>query len=87
MGLVVWFTATRVIKRPINNLKESAAYLAQGQLDQDIDTSREDELGSLAQSFSEMRDAIRKKIDDLQSLMAMLNEKELGVHIEFVNYR
>ena len=28
-----------------------------------------------------------KKIDDLQSLMAMLNEKELGVHIEFVNYR
>jgi uncharacterized protein YajQ (UPF0234 family) len=28
-----------------------------------------------------------KKIDDLQSVMAMLKEKDLGVHIEFVNYR
>ncbi len=28
-----------------------------------------------------------KKIDDLQSLMSMLKEKDLGIHIEFVNYR
>ena len=28
-----------------------------------------------------------KKIDDLQSVMQLLKEKELGIHIDFVNYR
>jgi len=28
-----------------------------------------------------------KKIDDLQALMSTLKEKDLGIHIEFVNYR
>lgn len=28
-----------------------------------------------------------KKIDDLQTLMGMLKEKDLGVHIEFLNFR
>ncbi len=28
-----------------------------------------------------------KKIDDLRSLMGILKEKDLGIHIEFVNYR
>jgi uncharacterized protein YajQ (UPF0234 family) len=28
-----------------------------------------------------------KKIDDLQSVMALLKEKDFGIHIEFVNYR
>lgn len=28
-----------------------------------------------------------KKIDDLQSVMKLLKEKDLGIHIDFVNYR
>lgn len=28
-----------------------------------------------------------KKIDDLQSVIALLKEKDLGIHVEFVNYR
>jgi len=28
-----------------------------------------------------------KKIDDLQTIMAMLKEKELGIHLQFSNYR
>lgn len=28
-----------------------------------------------------------KKIDDLQSVIAILKEKDLGIHMEFVNYR
>jgi hypothetical protein len=28
-----------------------------------------------------------KKIDDLQALIALLREKELGIHIDFINYR
>ena len=28
-----------------------------------------------------------KKIDDLQALMALLRQKDLGIHIDFINYR
>jgi uncharacterized protein YajQ (UPF0234 family) len=28
-----------------------------------------------------------KKIDDLQSVIALLKEKDLGIHMEYVNYR
>ena len=28
-----------------------------------------------------------KKLDDLQAVMQMLKEKDLGIHLEFVNYR
>lgn len=28
-----------------------------------------------------------KKIDDLQAIMAMLKEKDLGIHLQFTNYR
>ncbi len=28
-----------------------------------------------------------KKIDDLQSLMTIIREKDFGIHIEFINYR
>lgn len=59
---------SRAINNPIMGLKESATQLAQGNLDQYIDTSRQDELGALAQSFSDMRDSIKKKIEDLRVL-------------------
>jgi hypothetical protein len=28
-----------------------------------------------------------KKIDDLQTLMALFKEKDLGIHLQFTNYR
>ena len=28
-----------------------------------------------------------KKIDDLQAIMKLLREKDLGIHIDFSNYR
>ena len=28
-----------------------------------------------------------KKIDDLQTVMTMLRGKDLGIHMEFINYR
>jgi uncharacterized protein YajQ (UPF0234 family) len=30
---------------------------------------------------------VAKKIDDLQSIIKLLKEKDLGIHMEFVNYR
>ncbi len=67
-AILVGFFLARAIITPIDALKASASELANGKLDQEIDTRRGDELGSLARSFAEMRDSIRKKIDDLRVL-------------------
>ncbi len=66
--LAITIIAILTIVRPLQALKTSADQLAQENLDHDIDTSRTDEIGSLARSFTQMRDAIRDKIQDLQRL-------------------
>ncbi|MDP1682402.1 MAG: methyl-accepting chemotaxis protein, partial [Burkholderiales bacterium] len=67
-ALLIGFFLARAITKPIDTLKGNAYQLAHGKLDLEIDTSRKDELGSLAQSFADMRDAIVKKIGDLKTL-------------------
>jgi PAS domain S-box-containing protein len=66
---------TRWIIRPLHALQTSADHLAQGQLDQAIETSRRDELGLLAHSFVNMRDAIREKIVALNQVNADLSQE------------
>lgn len=78
-ALLIGYMLARAINNPISNLKKNAAQLAQGNLDQPIDTSRKDELGSLAQSFVEMRDAIRRKIKDL-SVLNHTGERLANLH-------
>lgn len=68
LSILIGFMLVRAITVPVDKLKGSAAELAAGNLDQQIDTNRADELGSLAQSFADMRDSIRKKIEDLRTL-------------------
>jgi HAMP domain-containing protein/HPt (histidine-containing phosphotransfer) domain-containing protein len=67
-ALFVGLVLARAITKPINALKANASQLARGHLDQEIDTRRKDELGSLARSFADMRDSIKKKIEDLKIL-------------------
>ncbi|MBK6907277.1 MAG: GAF domain-containing protein [Rhodocyclaceae bacterium] len=69
----------RLIQRPINALRTSADQLATGHLDYAIDTSRTDELGSLAVSFDQMRNAIRRKLADL-ALLNSTGEVMAGIH-------
>lgn len=67
-ALLIGWILSRAITRPINVLKDNAYQLSHGKLDLVIDTSRKDELGSLSQSFADMRDSIKKKIEDLRVL-------------------
>ena len=81
---------SRSILTPLNALQHSANRLAQGELDYPIDTSRRDELGRLARSFADMRDAIRQKIIDLQHLNDQLYgeiEERTRIEHELSNYR
>ncbi len=57
--------AIYTILRPLKKLKESADQLALGKWNEYIDTTRLDEIGSLARSFAAMRNSIHDKISEL----------------------
>jgi len=71
----IYLTARKLVKRPIDELKHSAEALAAGQLDLAINTSREDELGSLALSFDQMRQSIKKMLGVIEAHNRDLEEK------------
>jgi len=68
-----WFLMRLIL--PIRSLQESAERLARGELDEDIDTSRRDELGVLAESFVAMRNAIGDKMHVIESMNQNLEDK------------
>ncbi len=63
--------------RGIHQLVSSTTAIAAGNLDSAIDTLQEDEIGILAHSVAAMRDAIREKIRDLETL-----NQELDLRVE-----
>ena len=75
----IWYLGVRIIKKPIDALRGSADNLAGGNLNEVINTSRNDELGSLALSFDKMRNAIRKKLSDL-AVLNNTGERLSGTH-------
>ncbi|MBF0471486.1 MAG: SpoIIE family protein phosphatase [Gammaproteobacteria bacterium] len=56
----------RFIFQPISELEQSATVLASGDLKHEIPIHSEDEIGSLAKSFNQMREAIGSLIDQLK---------------------
>lgn len=79
MGFLVWVSARKFVAKPLKGLEISADQLAHGNLDYPIDTGRHDEIGALANSFSDMRDSIKRKIDDLHVLNTT-GEVLAGIH-------
>jgi len=68
-----WFLIQLIL--PIRLLQKSAEALTKGDLDVVIDTRRNDELGELAKRFAAMRDAIRDKINTIETLNQNLEVK------------
>ncbi len=62
---VLVFFLTKSVSRPVLELSYVCKKVARGDFDLEIDTSRPDEIGSLAGSFSQMRDAVKEKINSL----------------------
>ncbi len=62
------------VSRPIKELTRISEIIAAGNLDEEIDTSRKDEIGRLSKSFYRMRDAIKNQITELQRLDKLKDE-------------
>lgn len=76
--LAIYMILMIVVINPLQKLKKSADELAKGNLSCEIERGRRDETGSLADSFSIMRDSIHKKISDLNTLN-ITGEKLSGI--------
>jgi PAS domain S-box-containing protein len=64
---VLIFFINSLISKPILDLSRNCKKVSMGNFDVQLDTSRKDEIGSLAQSFADMRDGIREKIAELNT--------------------
>ncbi len=64
----------RGVSRPVKELTRIAEIIAGGNLDEEVNITRKDEIGSLAKSFNIMRDAIKKQISELRRLDTLKDE-------------
>ena len=79
--LFAWVDTTAVI-RPLAVLRRAAARIAQGDLAQEIDVRRGDEIGALASTFETMRQRLVRSLEENERLqerlqsVAMVEERE-----------
>ncbi|UII56325.1 HAMP domain-containing histidine kinase [Cytobacillus spongiae] len=57
------YLVSRDIIRPLTALKDATEKIMDGDLDFEIETNRNDEIGALSSSFEEMRDQLQKSLD------------------------
>lgn len=74
-AILVSLLVQRVVYRPLNDLKDGASRLAEGDLEQKIPVRSDDELGQLADSFNSMTDALRKSRKELRDWGHTLEQK------------
>ena len=63
--IIAWFSG-RTLSRPIIQLTDAADRISVGELDVEIETTRKDEIGDLAEAISRMQDSIRLSIERLR---------------------
>jgi len=74
-AILVSLLVQRAVYRPLGDLKDCAARLADGDLDQQIPVRSGDEFGNLAESFNRVTKALRKSRDELQQWGHTLEHK------------
>lgn len=85
--LVIYFVvfllfklSLRPISRTLNNLTTQTGLISQGNLDNPMMISSEDEFGQLANSFEQMRLKLKNRLDELNHLL--LTSQSIGEHFE-----
>ena len=63
----IFSVTSRSVSRPVSRLSKVFQAVADGDFEQEIETSRSDEIGVLAHSFAMLRDDIREKISSLNA--------------------
>ena len=61
VGVLTWLLASR-LTQPISKITAAATNFAEGELDQQVDLNREDEIGVLANSFNKMAQQLQESL-------------------------
>ncbi|RCX19048.1 methyl-accepting chemotaxis protein [Fontibacillus phaseoli] len=69
---IVLFLVIRSVTRPIEQLNRSAKRVGEGYLNEEVITTRSDEIGQLAQSYNEMVGSIRVMVQDISEISSQL---------------
>ncbi|GEM_PF-516160 len=73
-GTLAAYALSRRITHPITRLTESAARMAQGQIDQEIPVDSRDEIGTLATTYNEMAKALKRTLDERTKVATELRD-------------
>ncbi|MGH7409977.1 MAG: ATP-binding protein, partial [Candidatus Methylomirabilis sp.] len=73
-GTLAAYALSSRITQPITQLTESAARMAQGQLDQAIPVTSGDEIGTLAETYNEMAKVLKRTLDERERVAAELRD-------------
>ncbi|MCP4022226.1 MAG: PAS domain-containing protein [Desulfobacteraceae bacterium] len=65
--------------RPLQDLQQDSEKIASGKLDQPISVHRDDEIGALADNLISMRDAVKEKVQSLESEISKHRETALAL--------
>src|SRR3990172_7495525 len=74
VGTVAAYALSRRITQPITRLTESAARMAEGQLDQTIPVTSHDEIGTLAETYNEMAKALKRTLNERERVAGELRD-------------
>ncbi|GAB2943459.1 methyl-accepting chemotaxis protein [Aquaspirillum soli] len=80
-GLIAWLI-TRSITQPTAKLLELAQDMSAGNFSREVDTSRKDEIGTLAQAFAALRQSINNMKEDAMSLSRAAVEGKLSTRAD-----
>ena len=78
---------SKMIHQPLESITASVSSIAEGDLDLEIDTEREDELGILARQFVHMRDQIKDKVARLNEEIEDRKRVDKALHEEEMRFR
>ena len=79
--LLIKFTIDRAVANPVNRLKMAAQQIADGNLNVNLETNSQDEIGELSRYFAKVATTVKSMIDDLIKF-----EYEYNVNGD-INYR
>jgi len=74
LGTITTFLLSKLITAPINDLKDSAARIMEGNLDERVKVYSDDEIGQLARIFNEMTERLEKSFNSLEQYKNHLEE-------------
>lgn len=82
IGFFLSFLLSRNITKPIISLRDTAIEIGKGNLDREIQVKTKDEIGELAEAFSQMTGALKKSGKKIEEYSKGLEEKIKNVEVE-----